>query len=266
VIRNTLFCIGLTLCAPIFVRAASGTTAAATCNTCANIHDAIQKSHKQCVEQFLDTGTDIEMLDTNAWTPLTTAIEPCSDGNPIAQEIFQLLIDRGADIDGKKSACNPLWLCGKWSRKSQAEPLLRAGASTITRHNDGTTTDVSNYGVIPDLLAQPDVHQAWEQARQNRATKNRCVKATPFALVISALGTWSVIYTIKQEYKKARKEIVAENKINNICMTDEKISNAVLERTWQNIQGKPWSQKKALITGITAMVGGAATALICWLK
>lgn len=267
-IKNALFCIGLTLCSPFFVHPAASAAAAtaATCNACANIHDAIQLSHKQCVERLLDAGTDIETLATNGWTPLTTAIGPCSAGDPVAQEIFQLLIDRGADIDGKTSLCNPLWLCGKWSREKQAEPLLRAGASTTPRYKDGTTCDISNYSVIGDLLNQPDVRQAWEQARQARAPRNHFFKATPLALIVSVVGTCTVIHVIKQEYKKARKEIIAENKLNNIAMTDEELSTAVFKRMWQNVKAKPWSQKKALIAGITAMVGGAGTALICWLK
>jgi ankyrin repeat protein len=97
-----------------------------------NLHDAVRADDRAAVQSVIEAGVDVNKLDS--WgTPLDIAVSKGSD------EIVQLLIDAGADIEGATSPAaggeHPLHL----TAASTARLLISLGAQVDARDARGRT-------------------------------------------------------------------------------------------------------------------------------
>jgi ankyrin repeat protein len=121
-----------------------------------NLHDAVRSGDIAVVQAAIQSGADVNAPDT--WgTPLDIAVIKGSD------EIAQLLIDSGADVEGATSPAvggdQPLHLAAaRPSSASTAKLLIKRGARLDARNKAGKTPLIAavmadNFEVADVLLA-----------------------------------------------------------------------------------------------------------------
>jgi ankyrin repeat protein len=118
-----------------------------------NLHDAVRSGNLAAVQAAIQSGADVNALD--AWgTPLDVAVIKGSD------EIVQLLIDSGADVEGATSPAvggeHPLHLAATRSLgASTARLLINRGAQLDARDKAGRTPLIT--AVMADNFEVADV-------------------------------------------------------------------------------------------------------------
>lgn len=98
--------------------------------------DAVRKGRAEQVKTFIDAGVDVNLRDSDKWTPLHWAAEECR------VESFRLLIQAGADVNATHYLQGtPLHLAAGRACADGVRDLLKAGADV--------NSDASRYGPTP---------------------------------------------------------------------------------------------------------------------
>ena len=120
------------------------------CGPSVDIHQAAKDGNIEAVKQHLAAGTDVNVKDTNRWTPLHYA---AWKGH---KKIVVTLIAKGADVNAKNRYGTPLHLSAGSGHKDIAKLLIANGADVNVKDVGGDTpldwAINRNHPEIADLL------------------------------------------------------------------------------------------------------------------
>jgi ankyrin repeat protein len=113
------------------------------------------------VKKWIAMGADVEYIEErDGWLPLHYAAR-WGD-----LKMMNLLIKAGANINGKtKSKETALHKCGRWDRKEAAIILLKLGADSTVKNNDGNRA--SDMTVDPELKFLLDNFEEYQEIIKN---------------------------------------------------------------------------------------------------
>lgn len=121
--------------------------------------------NRAIVELLIAKGADINTVNKTGYTPLQTAIEYCGDLEDCSKkEMFDLLIEKGADIEAGSSGRSALQIALINNRKNMADVLIAKGASSAgmdinARDSEGKTAlhkaaDWNDLGAARELISK----------------------------------------------------------------------------------------------------------------